>query len=58
MRSEREVSDDITYMWSLKRHNTNGLIYKTNRLTDEWLPGWEGIVREFRTDTYTLLYLK
>ena len=56
-------------MQNLKRNNTNELIYKTERLTnlenelitirgtrgERW---GEGIVREFGTDMYTLLYLK
>ena len=51
----------ISHMWNLKRHNTNELIYKTetdSRRMNLWLPGWEGIAREFRTDMYTLPYLK
>ena len=48
-------------MWSLKRLDTNELIYKTDFSDIEKLrlPGaGEGIVREFRMDGYTLLYLK
>ena len=26
---EREISYDITYMWNLKRNDTDDLIYKT-----------------------------
>ena len=26
---ERQISYDITYMWNLKKHHTNELIYKT-----------------------------
>ena len=57
---------DITYMWNLKRNDTNEFIYKTE--TDSqtsrmslWLlgEGWgEGTVREFGMDMYTQLYLK
>ena len=48
-------------MWSLKRLDTNELIYKTDFTDTEnlRLPGaGGGIVREFRMDGYTLLYLK
>jgi len=50
-------------MWSLKRHDTNDLTYKTDSQTlrSLWLlgEGWgEGIVMEFRVEMYTLLYLK
>ena len=49
-------------MWNLKRHDTNEFIYKTETESQTqqrnlWLPG-EGIVREFGTEMYTLLYLK
>ena len=39
---ERQMSYDITYMWNLKENDTNELIYKTNRLTDLWLPKEKG----------------
>ena len=29
-------------MWNLKENDTNELIYKTNRLTDLWLPKEKG----------------
>ena len=29
-----EILYDIPYMWNLKRHDTNELIYNTERLTD------------------------
>ena len=48
-------------MWSLKRLDTNELIYKTDFTDTEnlRLPGaGGGIVREFRMVGYTLLYLK
>ena len=34
MKSDREgeILYDISYMWSLKRNDTNELTYKTNRL--------------------------
>ena len=40
----RQISNDITYMWNLKKHDTNELIYKTNSLTDleNELPRGEG----------------
>ena len=28
-KSEKEISYDITYMWNLKKKDTNELIYKT-----------------------------
>ena len=28
-KSERQISYDITYMWNLKKNDTNELIYKT-----------------------------
>ena len=28
---ERQISYDITYMWNLKKNDTNELIYKTER---------------------------
>ena len=31
---EGEISYDVPYMWNLKRKDTNGLTYKTGRLTD------------------------
>ena len=30
---EREILDDATYMWDLKRNETNELIYKTDSQT-------------------------
>ena len=54
-------------MWNLKRNDTNELIYKMERDSQTkrmnlWLPEGEepgeGIVRGFRIDMYTLLYLK
>ena len=29
--TEREISYNITYMWNLKKNDTNELIYKTER---------------------------
>ena len=31
---EGEILYDISYMWNLKRNNTNELIYKTKRVID------------------------
>ena len=31
---ERQIIYDITYMWNLKKNDTNGLIYKTETPTD------------------------
>ena len=53
-------------MWNLKRNDINGLTYKietdsqTSRISLRWLgEGWrEGIVREFGTDMYILIYFK
>ena len=48
---ERQISYDITYMWDLKKNDTNELIYKTEadsqtQKTNLWLPkgkrGWRG----------------
>ena len=57
---------DITYMWNLKKNDTNELIYKTE--TDSWtqktnlrLPkgkGEEGINQEFEIKIYALLYME
>ena len=43
---ERQISYDITYMWNLKKNDTNELIYKTETdshtlKTNLWLPKWE-----------------
>ena len=60
---EREISYDSHYIWNLKRNDPKWT-YLQNRYrlrTNLQLPeeGWgEGIVREFRMDMYTLLYLK
>ena len=53
-------------MWNLKRNYINGFTYKietdsqTSRISLWWLgEGWrEGIVREFGTDMYILIYFK
>ena len=62
---EGEILCDISYVWNLKRNDTNEFTYKreTHRLR-EWAhgcqgEGWvEGIVKEFGVDMYTLLYLE
>ena len=54
------MSCDVSYMWNLKRNDTNELIYlaETDSQTYSY-PGWgTGIVKEFGMDMYTLLYLK
>ena len=61
---ERQISYDIAYMWNVKKNDTNELIYKTETDSQTQRTCWgggeggEGIVREFVTDMYTLLYLK
>ena len=54
--SQRQMPYDMTYVWNLKRKNTNELIYKTEtdsktQRTNLWLPCrerlWGGMVREF-----------
>ena len=47
-------------MWSLKRKDANELTKhkETHRLRKQTYGEGEGIVREFGTDMYTLLYLK
>ena len=54
-------------MWNLQRNDTNELIYKTETNSQTWRKnlgfpkgknGGEGIVREFRINIGTLLYLK
>ena len=64
---ERQISYDITYMWNLKKYDTNELIYKTetlNRLRGRTY-GYQGervrgrgIDWDFGIDMYTLLDLK
>ena len=54
---------DIPYMWNLKRNDANELMKQKETQTQRmnlWLlgSGQGGIVREFRMDMYTLLYLK
>ena len=54
---------DTTYMWNLKRNDTNELTYKretvSQRMNLKLLGGrMRGQDREFGTDMYTLLYLK
>ena len=59
------MSNDIPYMWNLKRNDINELSYKTetHRLR-EWIYGCqgekngEGVVRVCGMDMYKLLYLK
>ena len=62
VKSEKEISYDLPYMWNLKRNDTNEFTYKTERLTDlekgTYGCQWEGIVRDFGKVTYTLLYSK
>ena len=57
-----EILYDFSYMWNLKRNDTNEFTYKTQRdlqtkKINLWLPGW-GIVREFGKVMYMLLYSK
>ena len=53
---------DLPYMWTLKRNYTNEILQNRKRLTDlenePMVAGEEGIVREFRMDMHTRLYLK
>ena len=53
---------DLPYMWTLKRNYTNEILQNRKRLTDLenelMVAGEEGIVREFRMDMHTRLYLK
>jgi len=54
---------DATYMWNLKRNDTNELTYKreivSQRMNFKLLGGrMRGQDREFGMDMYTLLYLK
>ena len=35
MKSEKEKIYDITYMWNLKKNDTNDLIYKTETQTSK-----------------------
>ena len=63
--SQRQISYDITYIWNLKKNNTNELIYKTEIdpqtwKTNLWLPGGKGgrgINWKIGNDIYTLLYI-
>ena len=50
-------------MWTLKGNDTNELICGTEKNSQTqkmnlWVPGVDGIVREFGKVMYTLLYLK
>ena len=57
-RSQRQISDDITSMWTLKS-DTNELIYKTETDSKLWLPKWKGGGRdklEGGNNLHTLLY--
>ena len=64
--TETQTSYDITYMWNLKKNDTNELIYKTetdsdleNELMVSRGKGGEGRTDwESGIDMYTLLYLK
>ena len=54
-----EISCDTSSMWTLKRNDTNELIYKTDSHRNELrFTSWEGIVREFGIDMCILLYFK
>ena len=59
---EGEILYDIPYMWNLKINNTNELLTKqkeTHRFRNLICGCWgQGIVREFRTVMYALLYSK
>ena len=58
---EGEIPYDIPYMWNWKRNDTSELTkQKEIHGLREWIYScWEeGVVREFGTDVYTLLYLK
>ena len=61
--TEKDISQDITYLWNLKKNDTNKLIYKTDSQTQRMnllLPKGKdgGMNWEFGMDIYTLLYLK
>ena len=55
---------DISYMWNVKRNDTNELTYKTESRLREQTYGCgaagagEGILREFGMDMDAMLYLK
>ena len=53
MADRGKVSNDIPYMWNLKRNDANELTKQkeTHRLRQD------GAVRKFGMDTYTLLYI-
>ena len=63
---KRQISYDTTYMWTLKKNDTNELIYKSetdSQKTNLWLPKGragikEDINSEFGINIYTLLPIK
>ena len=66
-RQKNQISYDITYMWNLKKNDTNELIYKTeidspdieNKLmVTKGERRWRGISSEFGINRHTLLYIK
>ena len=50
---EGEISYNIPYMWNLKRHDTNELVYKTeiDRLR-EWTYGYQGEERGWEIGSF------
>ena len=64
MKREREISNDIPYMWNLKGDDTNELIkqIQPHRFREQTYgchgEGCVGRHREFGMDLYILLYLK
>ena len=56
------MSQDVPYIWNLKRNDTNELAYKTERDSDLenelMVTGGKGQLKDFQKVMYTLLYLK
>ena len=62
---KRQISHDITYMWSLKKWYKWTYLQNRNRLTDienklmvTKGERWGGVNYKFRISRYTLLYIK